>query len=343
MNILILGGTGVISRAITKEAVQQGNTVTLFNRGLRKVNFDFDTTRIKTIVGDRTNNAQFVQLLSSEKPDVVIDMISFNKNDAKQTLDVFSKKCGQIIFTSSSSVYAHPYKTFPIKEDEEILTNDPTFPYGFEKAEMEKFIWNYRKENTDTCPVIIIRPSLTFGEGCMNIGVLRQNANIIYRIRNHQPLVMPGDGTALWAFTFAPDLAKGYLLCCGNKKAFNNSFQIANDELCIWQNLYDVLGEIVGIQPEYVYVPSAILNKAKPDLFAHFQYEKKYATIFDMSKIKSICPEFKCSISLKDGMNKILNWWDNGGLAFDKDKNDLEDKIVNCVKKFEKNLTQSLN
>ena len=50
MRILIIGGTGLISTAITRLLVERGHDVTLYNRGRREARFPAGP---KTIVGDR--------------------------------------------------------------------------------------------------------------------------------------------------------------------------------------------------------------------------------------------------------------------------------------------------
>ena len=202
MKLIIIGGTGNISREITRQAAEAGHDVTIFNRGTRT---DASTPAgVKVITGDRRNPGELKAKLGTIKADAVIDMISFNADDAKTTMDIFDGRVEHIIFTSSVAAYNQPARHIPIKEEYETLRTEPAFPYGFEKANMERYLDGMEKKSN----VTIIRPSLTFGIGCANIGVIRQNANIARRIRDGRPLLMFGDGTNPWTFTFAPHLAK---------------------------------------------------------------------------------------------------------------------------------------
>ena len=337
MKILVIGGTGVISRAVVREGLAKGHEMIVVNRGSRCVDFGGP---VEAIAADRKDQKAFAERMKNVRADVVIDMIAFDEEDAAQTVEVFADKAKQLIFTSSTAAYKKPYRSLPIREDEEELADTDAFPYGFKKANMERFLQKVMREGR--IPVTIIRPSLTFGEGCANIGVLRQNSNIVHRIQRGKPLVLPGDGAAPWSFTFAPDLAKGYILSCLNPAAYNQSFHITNTQLVLFEDLYKTVGRILGREPKFVYVPSEILCKADPGLFAHFQYEKKYAHCFSVEKFQKAAPEYRPEIDLETGMRSIIEWWDSQGMPFDAGKDDLEDRICAVCEEFEGNLCRAL-
>ena len=68
MNVLIIGGTGLISTPITRMLLGQHHTVTHFNRGNKQDEFP----DVPTIVGDRTDYATFKSLLENQEFDCVI-------------------------------------------------------------------------------------------------------------------------------------------------------------------------------------------------------------------------------------------------------------------------------
>ncbi len=333
MKLLILGGTGVISSAIVEQGLIQGHDITIVNRGNH---ISPHSGQIACIQADRRDSAAFASRLEKVQADVVIDMISFDPEDARQTVELFRKKAGQLIFTSSTAAYQRPYRTFPIREEGEELTSSKDFPYGFYKAEMERYL--QEEMSRGEIPITIVRPSLTFGKGAANIGVLRQNYNIVCRMRQHLPLVMIGEGTIPWSFTFADDLAKGFLLCCGNPKAYNQAFHITNTQAVLWEDLYRTMGDLIGEKPEFIYLPSQALCHACPDLFAHFWYEKRYPAVFSNEKIRSAAPDYVPSISLREGLASILDWWEKGAGQIDREKWELEDALCRCGGEFQQRL-----
>ena len=56
MHLLVIGGTGVISRAIVERLLDEKHTVTLFNRGSRTLLF---SEPVRVLTGDRQDRADF--------------------------------------------------------------------------------------------------------------------------------------------------------------------------------------------------------------------------------------------------------------------------------------------
>jgi nucleoside-diphosphate-sugar epimerase len=334
VKILVLGGTGVISRCIVEELLSKNHEVAIFNRGTKSLAFSND---IEQIIGNKANSEEFAAVMKDKIFDVVIDMICFNEEDARTTVNVFGDRVEQIIITSSVAAYKRPYNTVPTIEAAEELFDDPAFGYAYEKAQVERYLQQEIIERN--LPITIIRPSLTYGSGAANIGVLRQNYGIIDRMRNGKPLVMFGDGTTPWIFTFAQDLAKGYAGVAGNKKTYGEAYHITSDEVHIWDDLYLEFGKIIGVDPKIIHFPSELLMKAAPNLCTHLYYEKSYAGLFDNSKIKRDVPGFKAEISLHDGLKKMVEWYESVAYPVDAEIDQLEDQLVSIYNEWEKQIS----
>lgn len=323
MDVLVMGGTGVISRAIVERLIQRKHSVTLFNRGKRSLSF---SDPVRVITGDRQDHEAFEKRMGEESFDAVIDMICFNEADAKSTVAAFGGSGAQMVFCSSSAAYRRPYKSTPIVESEEEPFDDPSFGYGFHKAQMEKYLQETFR--SDRIPITIIRPSLTYGEGSANVGVLRQNYGIVDRIRKGKPLVMFGDGNGPWSFTFAPDLAKAFVGVLGNEKTYGQAYHACSEENTRWIDLYLAFGNALGTEPQIVHIPAELLCEADPDLFSHLLVEKSFAGLFDNAKIRNDVPEFRCEISLADGVKRLIEWFEQEANRVDPEKDALEDRLV---------------
>ncbi len=323
MNVLILGGTGVISRAIVQRLLENNHEVTLYNRGNRTLAFQKE---VRQITGDRRERETFKRRFQKETFDAVIDMICFDADDAASTIETFRNHTGQMVICSSVAAYKRPYRSVPTKEADEALFDNPAFGYSFHKAQLEKYL-NTAIQN-EKLPVTIIRPSLTYGIGAANIGVLRQNYGIVHRIRYGKPLVMFGDGCTSWSWTFAPDLAKAFVGVLGKEKTFGQAYHATSEERRIWEDLYLEFGKLVGKEPNIVHVPSELLYRAAPNLCNHLYFEKTFAGLFDNTKIKKDVPEFTVEITLHAGLERILEWWEKESHTIDPEKEILEDRLV---------------
>ena len=81
MKILIIGGTGLISTAITRILVERGEDVTLYNRGQREAR---TPPVARTILGDRKDFTAFEpQMADAGAFACVIDMICFLPEEAE--------------------------------------------------------------------------------------------------------------------------------------------------------------------------------------------------------------------------------------------------------------------
>lgn len=337
MKLLILGGTGNMSRQITLQAVQAGHDVTVFNRGTRK---DFAVpSEVRVVTGDRRTPGLLEEKFHNCSFDAVIDMLSYTEDDALQTLKVFDGHVQHIIFTSSTAAYEMPQRTVPVREDSCALWTENIFPYGFEKAKMERRVWSTVSEAAKT----IIRPSLTFGVGCSNIGILRQNANIMYRILEGRSLVMMGDGTMYRNFTFAPDMADAYLKTLLNPAAYGKAFNVTNGISYMWDDLYNTVASVLGCKADLVHISTETLLCFDPVLFGHLELEKKYCGLFDCSAFRQAVPDWKPRYDLKKGMEMIVSWWQESRFPLNEEKDIKETLICEKMRAFRKTASFGLS
>jgi len=322
MKVLVIGGTGVISRAIVPQLLAKQHEVTLYNRGSKSLSF---AGQVRQITGDRADRETFKATLQKESFDVVIDVVCFYEPDAHSTIKTFSDRVQQIIVCSSIAAYKRPYQTVPVREDAESLWDDPIFPYAFNKAAVDRYLQAMIRDLG--LPITIIRPSLTWGPGNANFGVLRQNYGVVDRIRNGKPLLMCGDGNNPWSFTFVDDLAKAFVGAVGNQRTFGQHYHATSEEPTMWKDLYLEIGRILGKEVRLFHLPSQVLYHADPNLCTHLYYEKTYPGLFDNSKIRRDIPEFQPTISLNQGLRSLISWFEAEANAIDPEKGALEDRL----------------
>ena len=333
MKILILGGTGTISSEIVRQALAAGHSLTLVNRGNRPSAYQDQVT---SVVADRSDKAAFAEAMKPLQADVVIDMICFNEENARQTVELFADRVQQIIVTSSIAAYNRPYHSFPIREEAETLRTSPDFGYGFHKAEAERYLQS--QMNHHQAAITIIRPSFTFGAGTANLGILRQNRNLVRRIQEGKPVVMVGEGGIPWTFTFARDLASAYVLSAGNEKTYNDAFHVTNTELVMWEDLYKAIGSALGKEVEMCYISSVLLREFYPEVCAHLNFEKVHFNYYSIEKFRRAVPEYHPVVGLQEGIREVMDWWEATGFPYDEEKDKLEDQICGLYKQFEKDL-----
>jgi nucleoside-diphosphate-sugar epimerase len=328
MKILVIGGTGVISRELVRQLADAGMETTIVNRGQRSVSLP---KGVETLQMDRKDTEGFAQLFQNKKYDAVIDMVAFEEEDARQTVDVFRDKTDQIMIVSSVAAYERPIRPVPTREDQVTLwQTDTGYTYGYKKAVLERYL---NTESEAGVPITIIRPSLTFGDGARNVGVLRQNMGILERIRQGKPLVMFGDGIHPWSFTFTPDLARMMIRLLGNKKAVGEAFHLVSQEQDNWLDLYYGFGKLVGREPELVHIPSPVLYRQNPDLFGHIYFEKSHSGYFSNQKYLEATGDNFTNMSLNEGLAQLKESWERDGLKVDPKLDAMEDSMIEAVRR----------
>ena len=100
MNILILGGTRFLGRALADTAIDRGHSLTLFNRGKTNPHL---YPHIEKLVGDRDGA---LDTLRKRRWDAVIDTCGYIPRVVQQSLDILKGNVDFYVFISSVSAYA---------------------------------------------------------------------------------------------------------------------------------------------------------------------------------------------------------------------------------------------
>jgi xanthine dehydrogenase molybdopterin-binding subunit B len=59
-----------------------------------------------------------------------------------------------------------------------------------------------------------------------------------------------------------------------------------------------------------VHIPSDFIAKVDPAIGAGLFGDKAHSLVFDNSKIKRFVPEFRCTVSLAEGLRRTIAWLD---------------------------------
>jgi nucleoside-diphosphate-sugar epimerase len=304
MNVLFIGGTGIISTACTELAVSRGYDVTLLNRSRRGA-----IAGTRTIVADVSDRAAVAQALEGRSWDAVVDFIAFNPPDVEARIGLLGGKTAQYIFISSASAYQKPLTHYLITESTPLA--NPLWDYSRNKiACEERLLRAYREEGF---PVTIIRPSLTYGETIVPLAVNSwlKGYTAIDRLRKGVPLIIPGDGLSLWTITHNSDFAKGLVGLLGHAGAIGHAFHITSDEALSWDQIYAMTARAAGVSsPKFVHIASDFIVACLPAMKGTLLGDKSHSAVFDNSKIRRFVPDFMATTRYLDGIRRTVSWYD---------------------------------
>lgn len=302
MKILYIGGSGNISSACTKEALDKGFEVFHFNRG-NQSQYTF-SEKLKSIQGNY-QDTESLQLLKEHAPfDVVANFICFTPEQMARDIEIFAPLTRQYIFISSATVYKKPPDHYIITED--CPLENKFWPYSQNKIECEKILCSQ-----DKMEYTIVRPSYTYGRTWIPVAFSSRHYNPIYRIKNELPLISHGDGESLWITTHNTDFARAFVQLFLNEKAMNNHFHITSDEVHTWDQIYRILGELVGKEPRLLHIPSDFIHKHDPEWGEGLLGDKARSAVFDNSKIKSVTNNWQAKKTLKEGLAESIEWFES--------------------------------
>lgn len=298
MKVLFIGGTGIISSAVSRLAVERGIELYHFNRGKshRKIE------GVKNITGNIRNIEETKQILADYSFEVVVNWITFTPEHVQADIEIFTGKTKQYIFISSASAYEKPISKLPITEETPLI--NPFWQYSRDKATCEKMLMDAYK--TSNFPVTIVRPSHTYDNTLIPND---WGYTILDRMLKGKKIIIQGDGTSLWVLTHNSDFAVGFVGLFGKKEAIGEAFHITSDELLTWNQIYQMMADELGVPLNAVHIPSDFIAKYNPEHGAGLLGDKSHSVIFDNSKIKKLVPEFDCKISFSKGLKEIIAWY----------------------------------
>ncbi len=102
MDILVVGGTSFVGRAIVWSAWHHGHHVTVVNRGVTPS--DLPET-VEHLIGDRQGD---LSVLADRTFDVTVDAIAYRPSDVYRLADVLESRGGHYVQISSVSAYEEP-------------------------------------------------------------------------------------------------------------------------------------------------------------------------------------------------------------------------------------------
>lgn len=304
MKVLLIGGTGTISTAITKQLVTMGHEVWLMNRGNR---MDVVPDGVQVIVSDINDEAATKEKLGDMKFDVVCEFIGFVKEQLERDYRLFAGRTKQYMYISSASAYQKPVANYIIKEGTPLA--NPYWEYSRNKIACEQYLMErYREEQF---PVTIIRPSHTYDERSIPLGVHGNKGSwqVVKRMLEGKPVILHGDGTSLWTMTHNSDFAKGFIGLMGNIHAIGEVFQITSDESITWNQIYQSIADALGVAWTPYYVASDFLNAVSSyDFEGSLIGDKANSVVFDNSKLKCAVPDYTATIRFDQGVKMVVDY-----------------------------------
>lgn len=300
MKLLLVGGTGVLSKAVAQHALQSGFHVTMINRGRRPV-----PEGAELLVCECHQYEAIESMLSGRQFDAVIDFLCYSIEDLVHSFNLYSKHCSQYIYISSCAVYDTRIDGVMAEESVKELS---LWDYSINKWNSEVRLAELAAESS--CRTTVVRPSVTYGDTRIPYGIMPPYGyhwTWVARILAGKPIVRWNGGMNRCNMMRVEDFAVGCIGLIGNSHAYGEAFNICGDEMPSFNDVISIVSDLLGKKPVFADIDSKFYAKEVPSRAGEILGGRSLDSLNSNAKIKRVVPAFKQTIGLREGIARTLN------------------------------------
>lgn len=308
MKILFIGGTGRLSKDTVALALEAGHEVTLLNRGSKNREL-FLPKDCEIVQGDIRHSGQVKELLVGRHFEVIIDYLSFNPAQLQSNLSFLKEMTDQYIFVSSATIYQN--KEGETISEKQTLRGNKDWDYAYNKYLCEEMLKESYQDRKGM--YTIVRPYVTYGNTRIPYPLVPLNSlyewTLVDRIMRGGTIPQFKGGNLPTTLTHTRDFAQAMVGLFGNPKAMNEDFHITSDNHIAWNDVLDALEQNLGTEISRTSMSQEMICATLPEYQGVLLGDKGTSWIFDNAKIKDAVPDFECTVSLKDGINEMIEFY----------------------------------
>lgn len=290
MNVLVLGGTQFVGRALAKGLIARGHEVSILTRGLRPV--EYDGVR-RHYLADR-RDATSLRPLSGGRFDAVFDVSVYGAEDVRPVLEALRLDEGsRYVLVSTGAVYLPSEE--PLAEDAPKGESAVWGAYGKGKLEAENLL--VEAQARQGFALSIVRPAYIYGPG----NNLYREAYLFDRLEKGEVIPVP-EGGASTQFVFIEDVADQLIGMAGRSGGGVEAFNCAYPDPVDWATLVQTAATAVGVEPRI----KVVAHRSRMEARSFFPF-RDCTYLLDTTKTTACGLEAK--ISLIEGMRATYDWY----------------------------------
>jgi len=228
MRVVVLGGSGHIGTYLVPRLVALGHEVICVSRGQRKPYRPHAAWQaVQLVVADREAEEEsgvFGQHIASLQPDVVIDLICFNRDSARHLVEALRGQVQQ--FLHCGTIWVHgPSVEVPTTETQ---PRRPFGDYGIQKAEIEAYLLAEARRNG--FPATVLHPGHIVGPGWAPLNPAGHfNTEVFSQLARGDELALPNLGLETVHHVHADDVAQAFIQAMAHwRNAVAESFHVVS-------------------------------------------------------------------------------------------------------------------
>jgi nucleoside-diphosphate-sugar epimerase len=261
MHTLVIGGTGHIGTYLVPRLVRLGHDVTVVSRGERTpYHSDGTWANVRFVQVDRAAEdaaGTFGQRVAELGPDIVIDLICFTEDSARQLVEAVEGKVQHLLHCGTIWVHG-PSAMVPTRED---APREPFGDYGIQKAAIEAYLLG--KARRDGLPVTIIHPGHICGPGWTPVNPAGNfDLGVYEKLAQGHEVLLPNLGLETLNPVHADDVAGVFLAAIASRStAIGESFHAVAGDAMTLRGYAHAVAEWFGRKAELGFLPIGQLRQ----------------------------------------------------------------------------------
>ena len=296
MRALLLGGEAFIRHRLTRSLVHSGHDVTMLGAGARGTDADVHALGI-----DRANAEAVAEALRASDWDTIFDTEGFaDASGVQSQIDQMEGRVGHLIYLTSTLAYdAANIGYFPWTED---MASDTAGPetVGGAMALAERALLD--QHNRTDFPVTILRMCSVYGPENDHLDM---ESATFARLREGRPIIVPHGGLVASSYGHVDDLCDAMMRVIGKRQALGEVVNVSADGVSAARYV-TTLAEIVGVEPEIIHVPDALLATVPAGAFPAC-FEARHHALVSTEKLERLVgwPRY----DLRSGHEHTYEWF----------------------------------
>jgi nucleoside-diphosphate-sugar epimerase len=228
MRVIVIGGTGHVGTYLAPKLVEAGHEVISVSRRQREAYESHVAWKsVRQVQIDRAEAERagaFGRQIRELAPDVVIDMICFTLDSAKQLVESLRGEVRHFLHCGSIWVHGHSVQVPTL----ETQPRHPIGEYGCNKATIEAYL--LAESQRTGFPATILHPGHIVGRGWAPLNPVGNfNPDAFARLAQGRELCLPNLGMETVHHVHADDVAQGFVQALANRSsAVGESFHVVS-------------------------------------------------------------------------------------------------------------------
>lgn len=312
MRILVIGGTSFIGPRVVGSLIEKGHDVAVFHRGQTRSD---RLPQVEEIIGERQSLAGHSSEFRRFAPEVVLDMILSNEEQARADLSVFGGMARRLVMPSSMDVYRAYGRLLkleqgapdPIPYTEDGPLREVLYPYRSRARSKDESAYSYDKIPVERVimsdarlPATILRLPAVYGPEDKQHRLFEY----LKPMYDGRPFILMEERRSrwLWSRGFVENVADALVLAVTDERATGRIYNVTEPEPLTESDWVRSIARITGWKGEIL----VLENSRMPEHLADdAPYDNHLVT--DSSRIRRELG-YQERINRDDALRQTIEW-----------------------------------